>query len=164
MPPSGIEEKVEASLEGVNVAKGEHLQLDSEGGAQVTAPKTRYLTTAISVMLASSSIGDGHGREHDGDLRGGGGDVGSGAANGTSGFRFLGTIVGAFAHSRVVASGFGFYGAAMSVYSHFLTRGRDVVYPMDMSMVIGVGTKQKQPPAAEAEPATNPNRGNIRPR
>ena len=29
--PSGREEKVEDSLEGVQVAKGEHLQLDSEG-------------------------------------------------------------------------------------------------------------------------------------
>jgi hypothetical protein len=161
VPPSGLEEKVEASLEGVQVAKGEHLQLDSEGGAQVTAPKTRYLTTAISVMLASSSIGDGHGRDNDGDLRGGGGDVGSGAANGASGFRFLGTIVGAFAHSRVVASGFGFYGAAMSVYSHFLARGRDVVYPKDMSMMIGMGTKEKQLPAAGAEPTTNPSRANV---
>ena len=28
--PSGLEGKVEASLEGVQVAKGEHLQLDSE--------------------------------------------------------------------------------------------------------------------------------------
>ena len=151
VPPSGIQQTVEASLEGIAVAKGEHLSLDSEGGAQATAPKTRYLTTAISVMLASSSIGDGHGRDNDGDLRGGGGDVGSGAANGASGFRFLGTIVGAFAHSRVVASGFGFYGAAMSVYSHFLVRGRDVVYPKDMSMMIGVGTKETQPPAAGAE-------------
>jgi hypothetical protein len=31
--PSGPEEKVEASLEGAQVAKGEHLQLDSEGEA-----------------------------------------------------------------------------------------------------------------------------------
>jgi hypothetical protein len=158
VPPGGIQQTVEASLEGVAVEKGEHLNLDSEGGAQVTTPKTRYLTTAISVMLASSSIGDGHGRDNDGDLRGGGGDVSSGAANGASGFRFLGTIVGAFAHSRVVASGFGFYGAAMSVYSHFLARGRDVVYPKDMSMMIGMGTKEKQPQAVGAEPTTNPSR------
>src|SRR5207247_10868886 len=80
----GIEEKVEASLEGVHVAKGEHLQLDSEGGAQVVAPKTRYLTTAISVMLATSSVGDGHERDHDGDFRHA--DASSGAANGASGF------------------------------------------------------------------------------
>jgi len=157
VPPNGIEEKVEASLEGVQVAKGENLQLDSEGGAQVTAPKTRYLSTGIAVMLASSSIGDGHGRDNDGDFHhGGAGDVGSGAANGASGFRFLGTIVGAFAHSRIVTSGFGFYGAGMSVYSHFLARGRDVVYPKDMSMMIGLGTREKQP-AAGAPPATNPH-------
>jgi hypothetical protein len=29
--PSGLEEKVEASLEGAQVAKGEHPQLDFEG-------------------------------------------------------------------------------------------------------------------------------------
>jgi hypothetical protein len=135
-PPSGIQEKVEASLEGVEVAKGEHLSLDSEGGAQVTTPRTRYLTTAVAVALASSSMGDHH-EEH----IHGGADPGSGAANGASGFRLLGTIVGALAHSRVVTSGFGFYGAAMSVYSHFLARGRDVVYPKDMSMMIGLGTR-----------------------
>jgi hypothetical protein len=150
--PSGIQQTVEASLEGVAVEKGEHLSLDSEGGAQVTTPRTRYLTTAISVALASSSIAD---HDRDGGIRGAdGGDVGKGAANGTSGFRFLGTIVGAFAHSRVVTSGFGFYGAAMSVYSHFLARGRDVVYPKDMSMMIGVG----------AVPTTNPSQGNASPR
>ena len=27
----------------------------------------------------------------------------------------------------------------MSVYSHFLARGRDVIYPKDMSMLIGLG-------------------------
>ena len=56
---------MEASLEGVQVAQGEHLQLDSEGGAQVIAPKTRYLTTAIAVMLASSSVADEHVRDND---------------------------------------------------------------------------------------------------
>jgi len=32
-PPNGLEPKVEANLEGVAVAKGEHLKLDDEGGA-----------------------------------------------------------------------------------------------------------------------------------
>jgi hypothetical protein len=141
-PPSGIEQKVEASLEGVEVAKGEHLSLDSEGGAQVTTPRTRYLTTAIQVALAASSASPEHDRDH--DLHGEGGNVGGGAANGASGFGVLGTIVGALSHSRVVTSGFGFYGAAMSVYSHFLARGRDVVYPKDMSMVVGIGTRSSK--------------------
>lgn len=70
--------------------------------------------------------------------------MGGGAANGASGFKLVGTIVAAFAHSRVVATGFGSYGAAMSVYSHFLARGRDVVYPKDMSMILDLGTRTKQ--------------------
>ncbi len=142
VPPSGLEERVEASLEGVEVAKGENLTLDSEGGAQVTAPKTRYLTTAIAVALATSSVNSDHDRFRSG---GGGGDAGGGAANGASGFKLIGTLVAALARSRVVTSGFGFYGAGMSVYSHFLARGRDVVYPKDMSMVVGLGTRDAHP-------------------
>jgi hypothetical protein len=144
VPPSGVEEKIEGTLEGVDAAKGENLTLDSEGGAQVTTPKTRYLTTGIAVMLAASSASpDGdRGLHHGAD---GGGDMGGGAANGASGFKLVGTLVGAFAHSRVVATGFGSYGAAMSVYSHFLAKGRDVVYPKNMSMVLELGTREQQP-------------------
>lgn len=157
VPPTGIQQNVEASLEGVAVAKGEHLSLDSEGGAQVTTPGTRYLTTAIAVALASSSMAD---HDRDAGLHGAdGGDVGKGAANGASGFRFIGTIVGALAHSRVVASGFGFYGAGMSVYSHFLARGRDVNYPKDMSMLIGLGTREPSPAtSAPKQSVPHPNK------
>ncbi len=137
-PPNGIEEKVVTSLEGVAVANGEHLKLDEEGGAQVTTPKTRYLTTGIQVMLAATSA------MPDNDARaggGGGGDLGGSAANGASGFRFVGMAVGMLARSRMVASGLGAYGAANSIYYHFLARGHDVVYPKDMGMVIGMGTR-----------------------
>ena len=143
VPPDGVGQSVEATLEGVEVAQGQHLTLDSEGGAQVTTPPTRYLTTAISIALATSSLHE----EHDHDLQDHGGDVGGGAANGASGFRLIGTVVGMLAKSRAVSSAFGFYGAGVSVYSHFLARGRDVVYPKDMSMVIGLGTHDAAAPA-----------------
>jgi hypothetical protein len=145
-PPNGLEQKVVTSLEGVAVAKGEHLKLDAEGGAQVTTPRTRYLTTGIQIMLAATSAApDGDRNLHGG---GGGGDIGGSAANGASGFRFVGMIVGVLARSRVVATGFGAYGAASSIYCHFLARGRDVVYPKDMAMVIGLGARESKPTAA----------------
>jgi len=144
-PPNGVQQKVETSLEGVAVAKGEHLKLDAEGGAQVTTPKTRYLTTGIQVMLAASSAApDGDRHLHGG---GGGGDAGGSAVNGASGFRFVGMAIGLLARSRVVATGFGAYGAATSIYYKFLARGRDVVYPKDMAMVIGLGTRESKPSA-----------------
>lgn len=137
-PPNGIEQKVETSLEGVAVAKGEHLKLDAEGGAQVTTPRTRYLTTGIAVMLAASQVSPDRDAGRDVSV----GEAGQGAANGASGFRVVGMIVGLTARSRAVSLGFGSYGAAMSLYSHFLARGRDVVYPKDMAMVIGLGTRE----------------------
>lgn len=143
-PPNGVAEKVQTSLEAVAVARGENLKLDSEGGAQVTTPKTRYLTTGIQVALAASSASP------DSDARGagGGGDLGGSAANGVSGLRFVGMAITMAARSRVVASGFGAYGAATSIYYKFLARGHDVVYPKDMAMVIGLGTRDSK---------TNPN-------
>ncbi len=145
-PPNGLEQKVETNLEGVAVAKDEHLKLDAEGGAQVTTPRTRYLTTGIAVMLAATQA------TPDRDAGQGNpsvGEAGSSAANGASGFRFVGMLVGLAAQSRVVSAGFGSYGAAMSIYYHFLARGRDVVYPKDMAMVIGLGTRGTKPPSAQ---------------
>jgi hypothetical protein len=139
-PPNGIEQKVETSLEGVAVAKGEHLKLDAEGGAQVTTPRTRYLTTGIQVMLAASQASPDRDAGRDGGASMG--EAGGGAASGASGFKLVGMIVGIAAHSRVVSAGFGSYGAAMSIYYHFIARGRDVVYPKDMAMVIGLGTRE----------------------
>ena len=148
-PPNGIEQKVETNLEGVAVAKGEHLKLDNEGGAEVTTPRTRYLITGIQVMLAATQASP------DRDAGQGGpsvGEAGGGAASGASGFKLVGMVVGIAAHSRVVSAGFGSYGAAMSIYYHFLARGRDVVYPKDMAMVIGLGTRDSKS-ADAAEPS-----------
>jgi hypothetical protein len=144
-PPNGLDQKVETTLEGVAVAKGENLKLDAEGGAQVTTPRTRYLTTGIQVMLAVSQASPdrdaGQGSQS-------AGETGSGAASGVSGFKLVGMVVGIAAQSRVVSAGFGSYGAAMSIYHHFLARGRDVVYPKDMAMVIGLGTREDKSKAA----------------
>jgi hypothetical protein len=94
------------------------------------------------MLAAASAHPDG---DHDLHSGGGGGDIGGGAANGASGFRFVGMIVGVLARSRVVATGFGAYGAASSIYYHFLARGRDVVYPKDMAMVVGLGARESKP-------------------
>jgi hypothetical protein len=150
-PPDGIAQKVQTSLEGVAVGKNEHLKLDAEGGAQVTTPRTRYLTTGIQIMLAAASAAPDSDRNLHGSSGGGGGDFGGSAANGASGFRLVGMIVGVAARSSVVATGFGAYGAASSIYYKFLARGRDVVYPKDMAMVIGLGKRESKPSAA-AEP------------
>lgn len=150
-PPEGVEQKVQASLEGVAVAKGEHLELDAEGGAQVTTPRTRYLTTGIAVALGvTGTSGDRDAGAPGQSL----GEAGKAGARGASGFRLIGAVLTIAVHSRVVSGGFGMYGAATSVYYHFLARGRDVVYPKDMAMIIGLGTRESKP-NAQVPPASD---------
>jgi hypothetical protein len=125
-------------LEGVEVKDNQNLSLDSEGGAQATTPKTRYLTTGISIALAAASLSpEGDAAEPGQSI----GEMGGRAANGASGFRLLGLVMAVAIRSRPVASGFGVYGAGMSVYGNFLSRGHDVVYPKDTAMAIGFGSR-----------------------
>src|ERR1019366_7856571 len=58
VPPDGIEQKIQASLEGAQSSKGQDLKFDSERGAEARTPKTRYLQTAIAIGLAAPSSGD----------------------------------------------------------------------------------------------------------
>ena len=147
--PDGLEQKVEASLEGVQSGKGQDVKLDPEGGAEANSPKTRYLATGISVALAlASSHGDRDAR--DGDV---GGNTNGRLAGGAGGFKLVGIAMGAFVHSQPLGMAMGAYGASMSVYSHFMARGRDVVFPKNTAMEISIGTRASAPSPSSPKPA-----------
>jgi hypothetical protein len=133
VPPDGLEQKIEASLEGVQSGKGQDLKLDSEGGAEARAPKIRYLQTAIAVGLAAVSSGD---------------DVGNRVEGGAGGFKLVGIVLGAAVRSQPLGMAMGAVGASRSIYVHFLARGRDVVFPKNTAMEIGIGVRQEPPPPA----------------
>ncbi|MGC2197736.1 MAG: hypothetical protein WA628_23900 [Terriglobales bacterium] len=134
--PDGVEQKVEATLEGVQAGKNSNVALDSEGGAEATTPKTRYLATGLSLALAAAS---GH---TDAD-EGGGGKASSRVAGGANGFKLVGMALGLAVHSPALGYTMGVYGAGMSIYSNFLARGHEVVFPKDTAMEIGVGTRKE---------------------
>ena len=155
VPPDGIEQKVVSTLEGVQAGKDANVKLDSEGGAEATTSKSRYLGTAVSLGLAFVAASSG--QDHDGDA-----GAHSGATGGLGGFKLVGMVVGAVARSRAFGTTMGAYGAAVSVYSHFIARGREVVFPKNTAMQIGIGTRaatatppprEDTPPAAPSESA-----------
>src|SRR5450759_4241288 len=149
VPPDGIEQKVAATLEGVQAGKDANVKLDSEGGAEATTSKSRYLGTAVSLGLAMMSARGGDNHDHDGGNN-------SGAAGGLGGFKLVGMVMGAAVRSRAFGTTMGAYGAAVSVYSHFMARGREVEFPKNTAMQIGIGTRAATvtPPAqGEAPPA-----------
>lgn len=147
--PDGIEQKVQASLEGVQSGKEQDVKLDSEGGAEANTPKTRYLATGIAVALAFASSHT----DSDGGAGSTSGTTGGRVAGGVGGFKLVGIFIGAFVHSQPLGMAMGAYGAGMSIYSHFIARGHDLVFPKNTAMEIGIGMRasRSSPSSSEAK-------------
>src|ERR1017187_3633621 len=158
VPPDGVEQKIVSTLEGVQAGKNANVKLDSEGGAEATTSKSRYLGTAVSLGLAMMATRAG--QDHDGDAA-----SHSGATGGLGGFKLVGMVVGAAAQSRAFGMSMGAYGAAVSVYTHFMARGREVEFPRNTAMQIGIGTRTAATPPAgkEAAPTAIPLASAARP-
>jgi len=151
--PDGLDQKVEAALAGVQAGKGQDVKLDSEGGAEANTPKTRYLSTGISVMLALASA------HTDADARAGNvsGNTSNRVAGGAGGFKLVGIALGVLVHSQPLGMAMGAYGASMSIYSHFIARGRELVFPKNTAMQVSIGTRPSAPaPSTPNLPETKP--------
>lgn len=129
------------NLEGLEVARSANMKLDEEGGAHTTDSKTRYLSTGLAVLLAAAAA---HPDAEHGTVDAGG-DPGVRTAAGGSGFRLTGAVLSLAVKSTPVSIAFGAYGASASLYSNFLSRGRDVVLPKDTPLEIGFGKPHPTP-------------------
>lgn len=138
----GVEQKVQASLAGVEAERAGNVKLDSEGGAHATSPGARFLTTGLSVGLGGfSMIGDS-----------GGGDLGHREAGGAGGYKLIGIALGVAIHSQPFGMAMGAFGASRSIYANFIARGRDVVFPKNTAMAVSLATRPRAA-AAAASPA-----------
>jgi hypothetical protein len=136
------------NLEGVEVDRKANMKLDEEGGARTTDSKTRYLSTGLAVLLAAAAS---HSENENGSVEAGG-NPGVRTAAGGSGFRLTGAVLSLAVKSTPVSIAFGAYGASMSIYSNFLSRGHDVVLPKDTPMEIGFGAPHATLPAQPKAP------------
>jgi len=134
--PGGLDHKVDALLAGVESDRANNLKLDSEGGAHAAESNSRYLKTAVSVGLATVSFGTG------GDAVG---DTTERAAGGAGGYKLIGIAMGVAIHSQPFGMALGAAGATHSVYVHFIARGREVVFPKNTTMQIGIGVRSPAP-------------------
>ena len=137
---AGQSQAMIGNLEGVEVDRRAHMELDEEGGAHATDSKTRYLSTGLAVMLAAAA-------SHTEVERGTTETAGPGvrAAAGGSGFRLTGALLSLAAKSTPVSVAIGAYGASTSIYANFLSRGHDVVFPKDTPLEIGFGAPHAKP-------------------
>ena len=133
--PDGVIQPMQGNVEAMEADRRAGLKLDDEGGAQATDSKTRYLSTGLTLLLAvaASHPDTEHGTTDPA------GDPGVRAGAGASGSRFSGSLIALAARSQPVSIAFAAYGAGTSVYSNFLSRGRDVVFAKDTPLEIGFG-------------------------
>jgi hypothetical protein len=132
--PSGAAFRVDTTLKAIQAAESASPSLDQEGGAKATNPKSRYVTTGISVSLAL--VGSG-----------GKNDVGNAgpAAGGATAFKLVGVAVGLAVRSHTLAILTSAYGGSRSIYTNFFGRGRNISFPRDTSMEIGFGDRTATP-------------------
>ena len=134
MPGGGLQE-VLGSLEGIEVDRAAHMKLDEEGGAKATDSKTRYVSTGLAVLMAAVAAHPDVNRGSVDEPQ----DPAIRAGAGYSGFGLAGTVIGLATKSNAVSIAFSAYGASASIYSNFLSRGREVVLPKNAPVEIGLG-------------------------
>jgi hypothetical protein len=132
--PTGSSARVETTIEGIQSGQGDNASLDPEGGAKATSPKSRFVTTGLSVSLAI--VGSG-GRNDVGDA--------GPAAGGATAFRLVGIAVGLAVRSHTLAILMSAYGGSRSIYTNFFGRGRNISFPKDTTMEIGFGGRTTTP-------------------
>ena len=132
-PPDGFAQHIESSVEGVEAGKEGHVTLDSEGGAEAAAPKSRYISTAISLSLALTSFHQDHNPR---EVAQGQNGMGAGAAA----FRLAGMVLGMTVKSQPLGMAMGAFGASRSVWDNFISRGQEIVFPRNTVMEIGIGS------------------------
>jgi hypothetical protein len=116
--PSGAAFRVDTTLKAIQAAESLNPSLDQEGGAKATNPKSRYITTGISVSLAIAGSG-------------GKNDVGNAgpAAGGATALKLVGIAVGLAVRSHTLAILMSAYGGSRSIYTNFFGRGRNISFP-----------------------------------
>jgi hypothetical protein len=124
------------------------LKVDSEGGVKAPESKTRFLGTAVALLVARAagdndpvrapSVGGSRGA-----VIGQRSNVGGRTLGGGLGFGLLGTI--AAQSSRNVGAALGYYGLAWSVFSTVVARGPEVHFEKNAVVDIGLNSRASKP-------------------
>jgi len=111
------------------------MKLDTEGGAHTTDSGSRYFSTGLAIVVAAAAAHP----ESDNGASDGAADPAARTAAGGSGFKLVGAVISLASGSKAFSSALGVCGASRSVYSHFLSRGKDIVLPKDTQVEIIFG-------------------------
>jgi hypothetical protein len=112
---------LDGNVTGATGAKSENLTVDEEGNVKANPDKGKVLAPLVLLWSAT---------------RGGDGDSSMGyTVVGSNGFGIVARLV-AFSNNKNIATGFGMYALAKSVYFRYLDRGHQVTFPRDTEVEV----------------------------
>lgn len=121
------------ALHSIDASDDDHVAVDDEGGATLENSKTRFIAPALSLMTLHASMEhDGHSfadPDGDGSIKHASSGARSRAAGGFIGMGIIGAAVSQITRSIGIAMGA--YGAARTMYSNVLGKGREVTFEAD---------------------------------
>ncbi len=122
-------QQVRGTLQAAQGSKSQNISVDQEGAVKSHPDQNRFVAPLILAALAAG----GHDRDRDGN--GFGRDTVA-----SNGFGLIARVLALTVNDRNVATGFGVYATAKSVYFRFLTRGKPVAFPQDTVVKIQLAT------------------------
>jgi hypothetical protein len=134
---------VDGNITGAAGAKAENLTVDEEGNVHANPDKGKVLAPLL--LAYTAALG------HDGD-----GGVGQSVV-GSNGFGLIARFI-AFSNNKDIATGFGMYALAKSIYFRYIDRGHQVTFPRDTEVEIQLVSRaasEKRPP--EPQPNLSQN-------
>lgn len=125
-------EKVYGTLTGAEGSAGQNLSVDAEGNVKANSDKNRFVAP---LLLAATAMA---GQDRDGAS----GNAGVGRTTvASNGFGLVARVIALTVTSRNVATGFGAYAFAQSIYFRFLIRGHEVTFPKDTQVEVTLSTR-----------------------
>jgi hypothetical protein len=115
-----IAERIHGTLTGAEGNASQNVTVDQEGAVKSNPDKNRFVAPLLLGVLAAA----GHDRDNDSN------GLGS-TTLASNGFGLVARVIALTVNNRNVATGFGAYAFAKSIYFRFLTRGHQVVFPAD---------------------------------
>ncbi len=133
--PQGAPQQVSGVPAAVDGSQNHSLKLDTEGGVEPDTKKGVMLPLALGLLAASAFSED-----EDGGM--------GRSAVASNGFGLITRIIAISTGSRTVGGVVGMVDAGRTVYTRFIARGRDVVFPMNSQVEVEVGPIHKLGPSA----------------
>ncbi len=125
-------EKVYGTLTGAEGNTGQNLTVDSEGNVKANPDKDRFLAPLLLAVTAAAGRDDDHHSHGDDNV--------DGTTVASNGFGLVARILALTVSNQNVATGFGAYAFAKSIYFRFLIRGHEVSFPKDTIVEVQLST------------------------